>query len=86
MIDCYQCMDKGIITIPIENKNNMIYDYMFQCSCGKGCFFTQLPTLNIQNESVRGFLKKLADKNYREHEEYMKSDKKHNSRGVTNEN
>lgn len=61
---CYQCMDKGLLIIPMKSQNGMTYDYMFQCSCNKGRYFNQLPAIDISIKENREFLKKLAKKNY----------------------
>lgn len=63
--ECFQCMDKGLLIIPIQNENEMTYDYMFQCSCSKGNWFPQLPKINILVESNRELLKSLANRNYK---------------------
>ena len=71
---CYQCMDKGLLLIPMKAQNGMIYDYMFQCSCSKGRYFKQLPVIDISIEENREFLKKLAKKNYEKSKNGGKSD------------
>ncbi|GEM_PF-4479014 len=63
--DCYQCLDTGIIMIPMAGANSKVYDYMFQCSCHRGSYHSQLPKLDIQDAEIRDFLKALADKNYK---------------------
>lgn len=63
-IECYQCMDIGILFIPMVAKNGMTYDYMFGCSCSKGRYYKQLPTIDIKNQENIEFLKKLAVSNY----------------------
>lgn len=59
-------MDKGLLLIPLKGKNGMTYEYMFQCSCRRGKYFTQLPPIDIQNDKNREYLKYLAEKNYQE--------------------
>lgn len=62
---CYQCLDTGIITIPMKGANEKTYDYMFQCSCRRGSYHSQLPQIDIQVAENRDFLKRLAEKNYK---------------------
>ena len=68
---CYQCMDKGLLIIPMKAQNGMMYDYMFQCSCNKGHYFNQLPVIDISIKENREFLKKLA-KNYEQRKTEVK--------------
>lgn len=65
--ECYQCMDKGLLIIPMVAENGLTYDYMFQCSCSKGNYYKQLPEIDINNHSNREKLKDLANKNYNEY-------------------
>lgn len=64
MLSMYQCMDIGILLIPMVAKNERTYDYMFSCSCSKGHYYKQLPVVDIRNQKIREFLRKLATKNY----------------------
>ena len=63
--ECYQCLDTGLLIAPMQGKNGMTYDYMFQCSCSRGGYHSQLPPFNIKIQENRDFLKKLSDKNYK---------------------
>lgn len=63
--ECYQCIDTGIIIVPMVAKNGKAYDYMFQCSCHRGSYHSQLPKIDISVPENREFLKELSDKNYK---------------------
>lgn len=63
-ISCYQCMDTGILEFPVSGMRGMTYEYMYQCSCGKGKKYSFLPTLNIKSPEVRENLKILAGRNF----------------------
>ncbi|NYB74845.1 hypothetical protein HZF24_11920 [Sedimentibacter hydroxybenzoicus DSM 7310] len=62
--ECYQCLDAGIVIIRKTGKNGTSYNYMFQCSCRRGSYHGQLPSIDIKSSENRNILKELAHQNY----------------------